>query len=57
MNEKAIDLIIDLVFAENCKKETVLPYCDVERLVCHDLVKLKNDLKKKFKEVFGNGSK
>lgn len=51
VNRKLIDLTIDLVFAENCEKEAVLPYCDVERLVCYDLDKLKNELKKKIKEV------
>lgn len=47
---KLIDLTIDLVFAENCKKETV-SYYDEDRLVCRDLGKLKNELKKKLNEV------
>lgn len=50
VNRKLIELTIDLVFAENCKKEIVSCY-DVEHLVCHDLGKLKYELKKKIKEV------
>lgn len=50
VNKKLIDLTIDLVFAENCKMESSL-YCEAEWLVCHDLGKLKNELKRKIKEV------
>lgn len=52
MNEKVLDLIIDLTFDKYCKVKEVAYQED--KLVCDDLNKLKEDLKKNLKEVLEN---
>ena len=49
MNEKILDLIIDLTFDKHCEVKEVAYQQD--KLVCKDLDKLKEELKKNLKDV------
>lgn len=49
MSSKIINLIIDLIFDKHCRIKEVSYQQDV--LVCDDLEKLKEDLKKNLNEV------
>lgn len=52
MNNKIIDLIIDLTFDKHCKVKEVA--YQENKLVCDNLDKLKQELKNNLKEVLEN---